>query len=363
MTRKIAPISLILLTTLTSFARGQTDEFIQVKGNTLKSGLDSALAAARSLKTPFWVAYSFVVRPGIAIDADVANPDGARSHYYGLVTSVDPRHETRNLGVFLLYEPGLPQIQRVELYNLARHRNYEKYPVYWLGHATVEESLDLLNPLVMSTQSSKIYDKAALALSVHDGSQAVSAIEEIARSAPMSQVRATAVFWLSKVPGEHSFISAIAGNPQENLEVRRQAAFALGHSQDKESIYSLRNLYESGGNRSLKMQIIDAASMNINRSEATNFLIEVATKEADPQLKKQAIHDLGRMEGDLSLEALVAIVDKSDATTDEQRQAVFSISQKPRRVATPILTRIAKTSPKPEVRSEATLLLNRMGVK
>src|ERR1051325_2207446 len=58
----------------TQAASAQRPNFIPVEGSDLKSKLDAAVkqgrAAAKS--SPFWVAYTFDVRPGIAIDPDFA---------------------------------------------------------------------------------------------------------------------------------------------------------------------------------------------------------------------------------------------------------------------------------------------------
>ncbi|MEJ7709006.1 MAG: hypothetical protein WKF84_03925 [Pyrinomonadaceae bacterium] len=43
--------------------------------------------------------------------------------------------ETRNLGIFVLYDSASDKPKRLEVYNLERQREYSGYPVYWLGRA------------------------------------------------------------------------------------------------------------------------------------------------------------------------------------------------------------------------------------
>ena len=62
----------------------------------------------------------------------------------------DPRHETRELGVFLLYDEGREQFIRLEVYNLRRQREFSNYPVYWAGRIGNEESLNYLKSIVES---------------------------------------------------------------------------------------------------------------------------------------------------------------------------------------------------------------------
>src|SRR5215208_7852109 len=111
-------------------AQLQTQRFITVEGADLKSKLDAAIkqGRARSPQTRFWVAYSYDVRPGVAVDPGELQFSGNMENFGGVTvftgTSNGVAIETRNLGVFLLVEPGDTTISRVEVYNLDRTREY-----------------------------------------------------------------------------------------------------------------------------------------------------------------------------------------------------------------------------------------------
>ena len=81
----------------------QRDGFIAVDGADLKSRMDAAIKLGRSSSsTKFWTAYSFDVRPGVAVDAEVVSGDGSRTFVQSASVSRGAPAETRNLGVFLL---------------------------------------------------------------------------------------------------------------------------------------------------------------------------------------------------------------------------------------------------------------------
>src|SRR5918911_377059 len=148
--------------------------FIPVAGADLKSKLDAAVKQGRAASKPslFWVAYTFDVRPGIAIDPDFdqfngsMNSFGGTTVFTGTVNGV--RVETRNLGLFLLHDPQTGAVTRAEVYNLERKHEYGGYPVYWLGRAGNEESLNYLLGLVESTRPEMVVEVATVALAVHD---------------------------------------------------------------------------------------------------------------------------------------------------------------------------------------------------
>src|ERR1044072_5252220 len=101
--------------------------FTPVEGADLMARLEAAQARARARQTPYWSAYTFDVRPGVAIDPEVRefrgnmNQIGDTTVFVGTTPDGLPV-ETRSLAVFLLREPVGNQITRLEIYNLERKR-------------------------------------------------------------------------------------------------------------------------------------------------------------------------------------------------------------------------------------------------
>src|SRR6185436_9448865 len=135
MIKRISKLVLFLVLVFAGSAssRAQREGFIPVEGTNLKSKLDLAVRQGRTKQTRFWTAYSFDVRPGVAVDVEFNDGHGNTTVYSGTSISVGSNMETRNLGVFALHEPTDGSIRRVEVFNLDRRREYSGYPVYWLG--------------------------------------------------------------------------------------------------------------------------------------------------------------------------------------------------------------------------------------
>jgi len=336
----------------------QRPGFIPVDGPDLKSRADAALRMGRAAQSRFWTAYAFDVRPGVSVDADW---DGKGTFRDGTNISFDSARETRNLGVFLLREPNDGAITRVEIYNLERVREYGGYRVYWLGRASNEESLNLLRGLAEGRQESKVCEHATMAIALHDDPRVGGILKDFVRQSSIEKVRTSAVFWLGQVGGETSFLADIVRNENEAREVRKQAAFAIGISKDSAALSTLQNLYPSVTQRDVKEQIIFAASINENKDAAVNFLIEVASQDADREARKKAIFWLGQKAGERSLGVLKDTVNSSDPDTEIKKQAVFAISQRPKNESVPLLINIAKTHPNREVRKQAIFWLGQTG--
>jgi HEAT repeat protein len=339
-----------------------------VDGTDLRSRLDLAIRQGRAKQTRFWTAYSFDVRPGVAVDVEF-HSNGNTTVINDTSVSVGSKMETRNLGVFVLHEPSDGAVARVEVYNLDRQREYSGYPVYWLGRAGNEESLNYLKGIVESNQTGDAPKHAVFAIGLHDDPRVGGMLQDFVRSSKSDRIRSAAVFWLGQFPGNLQFLTDLVRNEQESVSLRKEAVFAIGISKEAGAMSALESLYQSINPREVKKQIIFAASINNNDGNASsrsddagiNFLIKVAEGESDRELRKQALFWLGQRAGKRSLEVLGNIVEKSDDDTEVQKQAVFAISQRPKDEAVPLLIKIARNHPKAAVRKQAMFWLGQTG--
>jgi HEAT repeat protein len=329
----------------------QSRSFINVDGPDLKSKLEAAIRQGRSQQKRFWAAYTFDVRPGIAFDAVIIGSGGSRTVING--SMVSSKFETRNVGIFLLHEKDGRSIVRAEIYNLERAREYAGYPVYWLGRGANEESLNLLRGLVGTVGSIEAADRLTDAIGAHDDPRVAAILKDLVGASKVERVRTTAVSWLGHLPGESTFLAALVRDERESVEVRKEAADAIGESPDGDALALLQNLYRSVANREVKREILDAISDDRPEEGAVNFLIEVAEREPDRELRKEAIEGLGEKKDSLSLQALEKIANDSDAGSELQQAAVEAIGARPEDEALPLLKKIARTHPGSQARREA----------
>jgi HEAT repeats len=370
MKRMLCTTALLCLVSLTvaDHSYAQRDNFTPVDGNSLRGKLDNAIGKGRAAQSRFWAGYQFDVRPGVCVDAEFTNDHGGKTIVSGVAYQKGQRIETRNLGVFLLYDASGNTLDRVELYNLDRHHSFSGYPVYWLGHATNDESLTLLRGIVESNATNKVAENAVVSIALHDDSRIEGIVEGFARNSTNHKVRESAVFWIGQLPGSHPYLGEVIRNEQESTELRKQAAFSLGISSDPQAMTTLQSIYGTINHREVKKQIIFAAFVNKDEEEkgrgsleGVNFLIRVAESDSDNELKKQALFWIGQKAGQRSLDVLGKTVDSDDADTDVQKQAVFAISQRPKDEAVPLLIKIARTHAKAEVRKQAMFWLGQTG--
>jgi len=347
---------------------GQTKSFIPVEGANLKAKMDAAIIAGKA-NAPggrFWVGYQFEVRPGVAIDFEIIDSaGGVYISHDGASMMFDARHETRELGLFLLYDTQREGFIRAEVYNLRRDHEFSSYPVYWAGRASNEESLNYLKSILdaPAPEVNRLAERATFAIALHDDARVDAMLTEMIRRPVDEPMRARAIYWLGNTPetvAKNTLFTEIIRNNQESTEAKQQAMSALAMSRSAAALPLLQNLFETMTTRDLKRRALSGIARNDNSDAAATYLIRVAESEKDIELRKSAIANLGRIAGQKSLGALTSTVD-GDGDIELQKQAVVAIGRRAKDEAVPILIRTARNHPKMAVRKLAIQVLGQTG--
>jgi len=277
----------------------------------------------------------------------------------------DPRYETRELGLFLLFDTQRDSFIRAEVYNLRRQHEFSNYPVYWAGRISNEESLNYLKSIVDSPapEINRLAERATFAIALHDDARVDAMLIEMIRRPVADPMRSRAIYWLGNTPEtqiKNTLFTEIVRNNQESSDVRQQAMSALAMSRSAQTLPLLQNLFETMTTRELKRGALRGIARNDNADGAATYLIRVAENEKDIELRKSAVANLGRIAGQKSLGALTSTVD-GDADLEIQKQAVMAIGKRPKDEAIPILIRTARNHPKMPVRKLAIQMLGQTG--
>ena len=362
----IKTIAIVLGLCVAAFGQGKN--FTPVEGPTLKAKIDAAVVAGKAgaPNGRFWVGYQFEVRPGVAVDFEVVDSSGAvYMSMDGTSTTFDPRHETRELGLFLLFDTQRDSFIRAEVYNLRRTHEFSSYPVYWAGRISNEESLNYLKSLIdaPAPEVNRLAERATFAIALHDDARVDSMLIEMIRRPVAEPMRSRAIYWLGNTPetvAKNALFTEIIRNNQESNEARQQAMSALGMSRSPATLPALQNLFETMTTRELKRRALSGIARNDNGDAAATYLIRVAETEKDLELRKSAIANLGRIAGQKSLGALTSSVE-NDGDVEIQKQAVIAIGRRNKDEAIPILIRTARNHPKMAVRKLAIQMLGQTG--
>ena len=338
--------------------------FTTVTGADLRARLEAA-ERQTGKQTSYWSAYAFDVRPGVAVDPSIhefhgsMNTIGETSIFIG-TTANGMTVETRNLAVFLLRDPGNNQITRVEIYNLERKREYSGYPVFWLGRANNEESLNYLQGLAAASPMSLLSERAVLAIALHDDSHVAALLKNFVRTSQNQRVRSSSVHWLGQVGGDQAFLADIVRNDSEDRKLRRQAAHAIGESRDRGALALLQSLYDAVKDSEVHRSIVQAAADNQDQDAAFAFLLKVARTDPDREARKTAVRQLGEFERDSVVDELTKIY-ASDTDVEVKRTVLHAMAENKSPKAQARLLDLARTEQNPDLRRQAIHVLAERG--
>jgi HEAT repeat protein len=339
--------------------------FTPVEGADLMSKLDAAQARARTRQTPYWSAYTFDVRPGVAIDPAIRefsgsmNTIGDTTVFVG-TTAGGVTVETRNVAIFLLRDPAANQITRMEVYNLERKREYSGYPVYWMGRANNEESLNYLRALAAASPLDMLGERAVLGIALHDDARVGGMLKSFVASSQNQHIRSSSIYWLGQVGGESAFLASIVRNDAEDKKLRRSAAHSIGQSKDRGAVATLQGLYESVKDVEVRRSVISAVGNSIDQQPAFTFLLAVAKNDTDWESRRSAVRQLGHFQRDDAVDELMKIY-AADPQLDVKRTALRALAETKSARAQARVLELARSEPNPELRKQAIRVLGERG--
>ena len=339
--------------------------FTTVEGADLMARLEAAQSRARNQQSPYWSAYTFDVRPGVAVDPAIRDFHGTMNTMGDTTVFVGTNAagvtvETRSLAIFLLRDPSSNQITRMEVYNLERKREYSGYPVYWLGRANNEESLNYLRAIAAATPLDMLSERAVLSIALHDDSRVGGMLKNFISSSPNQRIRSTSVYWLGQVGGEQAFLASLVRNDAEDKKIRRSAAHAIGQSRDRGTVATLQGLYESVKDVEVRRSVISAAGNSIDEQPAFAFLLGVAKNDVDWESRRTAVRQLGHFQREDTAEELMKIY-TNDANIEVKRAALRSLAETKNPRAQTRLVEIARNDTSPELRKTAIRVMGERG--
>lgn len=342
-----------------------TQTFTQIDGVDLNARLEAARTRGRTGSGPYWSAWAFDVRPGVAVDPNIRefhgsiNTMGDTSLFVG--TSADGQPvETRNLGIFVLRDPGSTQVSRIEVYNLERKREYAGYPVYWLGRSNNEESLNFLRPIVETNVATTLTDRAVLAIALHDDARVPEMLRDFVRKSTLLKVRSSAVYWLGQNAGQQAFLSDIVRDTGEDIKLRQRAAYAVGESRDRAALATVQSLYDSVNEKEIRRSLIRSVNGNQDKDGALAFIMKVARTDTDRESRRTAIRTMGEFDRDTVVDELMKFY-ANDTDIEIKRAVLQSMADMKNPRAQARLLEVARSDANGEMRRQAVRSISQRG--
>jgi len=286
----------------------------------------------------FWTAYTFDVRNGVAVRIDGVNTPAFQGKVdsfadtevcFGTINGVPA--STRNLAIFALHPAGSESVTRLEIVNLDKQqRPSDSNPVYWLGHAGKDESLNDVRTLAESGESSEVRARATLAVALQDDARASETLKNLFSKTKDAEVRSISIAWLGQLDTDSEFLLNLA-RQDSGTETQIQAINAIARVNTPETLVRLRSLYQPKLIPSVKTALINAIA-KANDDASVDELMRLFQAERDDRFKTHIIYVFSMMKNPRALDKLNEI-ERQDNNPQIRKYARDRIDEKTRRQA------------------------------
>ena len=246
--------------------------------------------------------------------------------------SGEERIVPKEVGVLFEFTHGTGDennVKKIVVSNFSLHVDLNDEPVYWLGNAQAEESIQLLLSCFTPSAPTSVQQSIISAIGLHPPSKEV-------------------ILTLSNI---------LRGDAVE--AVRKDAAFWLGETNSGDALVVLYERALNDPSREVEESCVFGISQ-MKGGSASDSLIALARHANDRETKKKAMFWLGQKASKKALTALEKFANDND-DTEIQKNAVFALTQFPDEQGLESLIRIAKTHPNPQVRKQAIFWLGENG--
>ncbi|MGD8329011.1 MAG: HEAT repeat domain-containing protein [Acidobacteriota bacterium] len=115
--------------------------------------------------------------------------------------------------------------------------------LFWLGQREQGESIDLLRDILLNDPDEELRGQALFAISQIDTPEATEVLQQLARSDAPIETRSNAIFWLGQRAGEGAIdVMLQLWDEVDNIEVKNQILFALSQTDTDRAIDHLASV-------------------------------------------------------------------------------------------------------------------------
>ncbi|MCI0415622.1 HEAT repeat domain-containing protein [bacterium] len=298
----------------------------------------------------------------------------------------------KEIAVLIQFQQPSRNISRINFSNVELTFSLKNLPVFWLGNAENQQSIEMLKTLYQNTSVSKRREELIGAIGIHQSPDLVIPfLKGIVAGREDAAVRKSAIFWLGQTqePAALKFLLNVAStiehtelgksavfsisqmkfpeanqalielaNQKDNRVARLEAIFWIGQQGFDEAPKILEQIVFHDGDQEAQEKAVFSCSQ-LKRELGIPVLIRIARNHKESRIREEAIFWIGQIGSEAEGEMLEKVV-HHDPDRSTRKKAIFSISQMKKEISISRLERIAKTHPETEMRKEAIFWLGQM---
>lgn len=249
----------------------------------------------------------------------------------------------KELGFFLKYGPGSsPILTEVRMSNLDLSFDFEDLPLFWLGKASEDQSLALVESLYGRNRGDEVRKGLIAAAGCHGAPKlALPFLERVLTGDSADGLRKDAAFWIGQLNDADGLrLLARTARSDRSEEVREGAVFGISQVELPAAVDELISLARSAERRDVRKQAVFWLSQKASEKSG-KVLEEVARQDSDLEIQEHALFALSQLPGNEGLDALIKLA-KTHSDPRIRKKAVFWLGQSDDRRALDAVIAIVK---------------------
>lgn len=234
----------------------------------------------------------------------------------------------KELGFFLEYGPGKPPVLAdVRMSNLDMSFDFEGAPLIWLGKATADESMGLVEALYGRARGLEAREGLVAAAGCQGAPRlALPFLEKVLGGDDPDDLRKDAAFWIGQQNDAGGLrLLAETARKDRSGEVREGAVFGISQIDLPEAVDELIGLAREGGRRDVRKQAVFWLGQMASK-KAGGVLEEIAVEDTDLDIQEHAVFALSQLPDDEGLDALIRLA-KTHRDPRVRKRAVFWLGE------------------------------------
>ena len=224
----------------------------------------------------------------------------------------DPNPEMRQTAVFWLAQvPGERTVAAlVEILNESDDPEMQQQALFALGQVDDERTTEILRDFALDESNDpEMRGLAIFWLGQRHDVESTAFLRQVYQTTDEIELKQSILHSVAQSNSEENarWLLQIAGDPNEDIEMRKLALFWVAQSHEL-SIQEVARLYESMPDRELKEQIIFSVAQR-HDEEVVDWLLNIARNEQDPELRKTVIFWLSQSDDPRVAEFLLEIIE------------------------------------------------------
>ena len=328
------------------------------KSTSLDQRWDWAASQAKSIKSDFWVGYSFK-RTGSGGRISSGDPwksnanrltleeliqenypdseqidetvqDASRNALDSYENRENPyKKSVHHVALIFRFENGRQEwrhLTDMKMSDMDEVVDLDNMSLIWLGKAEQQESMEFVSDLYDRIPHAEAKEMLIAAAGFHETESSLEFLKSVVQSDVSDKLRGDAVFWLgqSNNPDVLDFLKKLI-HSDRSFEVKEKAVFALHLLESEKATELLIELARNADEANIREKAIFWLSQEAS-DKAAETLKDIAVNSADTEIQESAIFAISQLKDDESILMLIDIA-KNHRNLEVRKKAIFWLGQ------------------------------------